>query len=387
MATSERAVRRGTLAIIYVAFIALGLPDTVLGAVWPAVRLDFGLPLSAGGQPLLLMTAGAAAASLATPRLLERFGTGAILSGSTLLAAAALFGNALAPAWWPMLVAAVVAGLGAGAIDTALNGYVARHHTARQMNWLHGCWGIGASLGPLVASFALRSTGSWRHGYAWLGAAELALALLFFATLGWWQAGGRAAAPERAPVTSTSSAVAGVVLFGVYGGLEASIGLWSASYLVATRGASLADAGAAVGVYWGGLTAGRLLLGLFSTGQVALPIARGGLIAVFPGLGVLAFPQLPYGVLVAALALLGMALGPVYPTFMHDTPRRHGDRLGARLVGYQVAACSIGIAVLPWAVGLLLPAITIARLPLLLAGLATVALVLERLRRSEPRRR
>jgi fucose permease len=378
--TSDAPVRRKTLAIVYVAFMALGLPDTVLGAVWPVVRLDFSLPVAAGGQPLLLTTAGAAAASLATTRLLERFGTGAVLTGSTLIAATALLLNAIAPGWWMMLIAAVVAGLGAGAIDTALNGYVARHHSARQMNWLHGCWGIGASLGPLVAAFALRTTGSWRHAYASLGAAELALALLFFATLAWWQDGPAPLSPAREAVTTPPSAIAGVLLFAVYGGLEASIGLWSASYLVATRGATAAEAGAAVAIYWGGLTAGRLVLGVFSSGHAALGIARGGLMAVFPGLAVLAFPQLPWWLVLVALALLGMALGPVYPTFMHDTPRRHGDRLGSRLVGYQVAACSVGIAVLPWAMGLLFRG-SIAHLPILLAVLAAIAVLLERLRR------
>ena len=187
---------------------------------------------------------------------------------------------------------------------------------------------------------------------------------------------------RRRPPPSLAGARASVALFAVYGSLEASIGLWSASFLVGTRGATAATAGAAVALYWGGLTAGRLVLGAFATGGAELRIVRAGLWAVFPGLLVFSLPQLPLPVSMAVLALLGAALGPIYPTVMHDTPRRFGDTLGRRLVGYQVAACSIGIAVIPWTVGVVLRSTTMALLPALLAGLAVLALLLERARRQ-----
>ena len=378
---------RALLAVIYVAFIGLGLPDTILGAVWPAVRRDFGLPLDSAGQAVLLATAGVALSSLATGRLLERFGTGVVLVVSSLLAATALTMNALAPGWWFMLVAAFVAGLGGGAVDTALNGFVARHYAARHMNWLHASWGIGGTAGPLIAAVALREAGSWRLAYGVLGAAEVTLALLFVLTLSWWREG-RPAAPAGpgailpgAPPPSTRGARSSVALFAVYGSLEASIGLWCASFLVATRGATPATAGAAAAVYWGGLTGGRLLIGMFTGGGNELRIVRAGLWAVFPALVALSIPQLPLSVAIGALAILGACLGPIYPTVMHDTPRRFGDTLARRLVGYQVAACSVGIAVIPWMVGLVVRSTTMALLPLLLATLATVALILERARR------
>ena len=327
-----------------------------------------------------------ALSSLATARLLERFGTGAVLVASSLLAATALTMNALAPGWWFMLLAAVVAGLGGGAVDTALNGFVARHYGARHMNWLHGSWGIGGTLGPLVAAAAMGQGGSWRHAYGMLAGAELALSLLFVATLPAWRegpthAGATGEASAAGAPASHAGARASVALFAVYGSLEASVGLWSASYLVATRGVTPATAGAAVALYWGGLTAGRLVLGLFATGGTELRIVRAGLWAVFPAVAIFSLPQLPLGVSMGALALLGAALGPIYPTVMHDTPRRFGDTLGRRLVGYQVAACSVGIAVVPWLVGVALRSTTMTLLPALLAVLATGALLLERARR------
>jgi fucose permease len=377
---------RGLLPVIYIAFVGLGLPDTILGAVWPAVRRDFALPLDAAGQAVLITTAGIALSSLTTARLLDRFGTGAVLAASSLLAATALALNALAPGWWFMLLAAVVAGLGGGAVDTALNGFVARHYGARHMNWLHGSWGIGATLGPLVAALAMGQGRSWRHAYGLLAAAELALTLLFIATLPRWR---ERQAPRPATTAagadappSSRGARASVALFAVYGSLEASIGLWSASYLVATRAATPATAGAAVAFYWGGLTGGRLVLGLFATGGAELRIVRAGLWTVFPAALVVAIPQLPLGVAMVALALLGAALGPIYPTVMHDTPHRFGDTLGRRLVGYQVAACSVGIAVIPWLVGMVLRSTTMAVLPVVLAALAAGALLLERARRG-----
>jgi fucose permease len=445
---------RALLGVIYIAFVGLGLPDTVLGSAWPAVRREFALPLDAAGSAVLLATAGVAVSSLATARLLARYGTGRVLVGSSLLAGAALVMNGLSPGWWLMLAAAVVAGLGGGAVDTALNGFVARHYGARHMNWLHGSWGIGGTLGPLVAAMMMAQTGSWRPAYLLLASAELALTVLFMITLPAWReepaaapasldataptaiapasattpaatpassdataptaiapasattpgaaAAARAAAlptapaapgpatadalptapgAATAPAATPRAARASVAMYAVYGGLESSIGLWSASYLVATRQATPATAGAAAAMYWGGLTAGRLVLGFFTTGGAELRVVRAGLTAVLPALVILAIPQTPLPLVIAALVVLGAALGPVYPTVMHDTPHRFGDTLGRRLVGYQVAACSIGIAVIPWAIGALLRSVAPALLPLPLAGLAIAALWLERARR------
>ena len=391
MLSTARPQPPALLAVIYIAFVGLGLPDTILGAVWPAVRRDFDLPLDAAGQAILLATAGVALSSLATGRLLQRTGSGPVLVASSLLAATALTMNALAPGWWLMLAAAFVAGLGGGAVDTALNAFVARHYAARHMNWLHGSWGIGATAGPMVAALAMREGGSWRHAYGLLGAAEVVLGVLFLATLAWWRESGPTPAetpadlPGGSALPSGRGAAASVALFASYGSLEASIGLWSASYLHATRGVSSATASAAAAVYWGGLTAGRLLIGSFATGGAELRIVRAGLWTVFPALILFSIPQLPVPASFGALAILGAALGPIYPTLMHDTPRRFGDTLGPRLVGYQVAACSIGIAVIPWLVGLAVRSTTMTLLPLLLAALTTTTLLLERARRSPGR--
>ncbi|MBC8132511.1 MAG: MFS transporter [Deltaproteobacteria bacterium] len=389
------------MAIIYIAFVGLGLPDTVLGAVWPSVQSQFDLPLDAAGQAVLLTMLGVTASSLMTGRLIERFGTGAILVASSLLASSALFANAGAPGWAFMLVAAVAAGLAGGAIDTALNAFVARNYSARHMNWLHGFWGVGATLGPLLAALALRQTGTWRTAYAILGGVEFALGILFVVTLPRWRAASGSALGKGTDVNApasgnaaaaafplgrpslTRAARAGVGLFGIYGALEASIGLWSASFLVATRGVTPAAAGAAVAVYWGGLTAGRLLLGILATTGNELRLVRAGLWTVFPSLLILSITSLPFAFAVIALGVLGAALGPIYPTLMHDTPRRFGQDAATRLVGYQVAACSAGVATLPWLVGITARATAVSLLPLCLAVLAGLALALEQARRRQ----
>lgn len=402
------------LTIIYVAFVGLGLPDTVLGAVWPAVRAHFGLPLDAAGQAVLLTMAAVTASSLATGRLIERAGTGLVLVVSCLLAAGALVMNAVAPSWSFMLGTASLGGLAGGAIDTSLNGYVARHYSARHMNWLHAFWGVGATIGPLTAAMAMQQAGSWRYAYAMLGAAEFLLGALFLATLPLWKEPTRArplaepgpgpeaesntsdsgaptdatgAPPGLAPATRAASprltpaARASVLFFAAYGAIEASIGLWSASFLVATRQVSPAGAGAAVAVYWGGLTGGRLLLGALASGGSELRLVRAGLWTVFPALLVIAMGWLPVSLTIVTLGLLGAALGPIYPTLMHDTAVRYGHVASVRLVGYQVAACSVGVAILPWLVGLVTRSTSIVFFPACVAVLATGAVALERWRR------
>jgi fucose permease len=376
------------LWLSYVGFVSLGLPDTVLGAAWPAVRAELGLPLDAAGAALLVTTLGVVLSSALSARLRRHLGTGYVLLGSTLLAAGALLGMGLSSRLAEVLAAAFVAGLGGGAIDASLNDYVAREHSARHLSWLHACWGVGASSAPLVVALVLARGGSWRLAYFALATAEVLLALSFLRTLALWRsAAGQPLPSEPAPPTelgTTGAARASIALFYAYGGLEVSAGLWASSLLTETRHATPAEASAGVGLFWAALTAGRVVAGLVADRLGALHVLRAAVHCALLAALLLAVPSTPPWLFTAALASLGFALAPVYPLAMHDTPRRFGDS-GSRIVGYQVAAASLGMATLPWLLGVVAAHTSLTLLPGLLALLALTLIGLERARRATVR--
>jgi fucose permease len=299
------------LALSYVGFISLGLPDGVLGAAWPAMRAELGLPLDGAGQALLLATAGTILSSLLSGRLLGRLATGTVLAGSTALAAVALLLYARAPSWPFVLGAAVLAGFGGGAVDAALNGFVARHYGVWHMNWLHGFWAVGATIGPLTVAVALGGGRSWRAAYLALFLIEATLALAFVFTRPLWRnepdPPGATASGPRAPEARrlTPAMRASVLAFFVYTGVEAGIGLWRSSLLVITRGVSPPLASLVLSGYWGMLMAGRFLLGALAEwiGPARL-LSRCCWTAV-GALLVASVPGLPLVVMVAALGSPG----------------------------------------------------------------------------------
>lgn len=380
---SSRSRALWLLVLSYAGFVSLGLPDTVLGAAWPAMRAALGLPVDAAGAAVLVTTAGVVVSSTSSWRVRVRWGTAAVLVSSTVLAALALFGSAAAPSFAFVLLAAAVAGLGGGAIDACLNDYVAKHHSARHMNWLHASWGVGAATAPAVVSAVLAIGASWRLAYAILGAVELVLVAAFWATRHYWRSDAVDSASARAAqAPSAWPRRASVLMFYFYGGLEAGAGLWASTLLTETRGTSRAFAGAAVAVYWGALCAGRFVAGARADAWDPARVLRVSVsVALLAVIG-LAIPNTPPWFVVATLAALGFALAAVYPLTMHDTPRRFGAEDGSRLVGYQVAAASLGVATLPWAIGAIAAATALSGLPALLCVLAAAVVWLEHARRS-----
>ena len=389
MSSKGDAVSRTRLLLVlaYLGFVSLGVPDIVLGAAWPAIRGEFGLPLDAAGAAVLLTTCGVVLSSAASARIRAQLGTGAVLIASTALASLALLLSAGAARWSHLLAAAALAGLGGGAIDATLNDHVARRHSARHMNWLHAFWGVGAAIAPLVVSSALALGASWRTAYIALGCGEALLGLSFVATRGLW------ADSPPVPTTAPSAPLAhadaamraSVLMFFCYGGLEAGVGLWITTLLTTTRGSSQASASAAVAIYWGALCAGRFVIGMVAdrlgSERVLAAAVRLALIAALA----LVWRGTPAWFVCLVLAALGAALAPIYPLAMHATPRQFGAELGTRLVGYQVAAASLGVASLPWLLGALSRTLSIAWLPPALAVLALAVVLLERARRESRR--
>ena len=355
--------RRLLLVIAYVGFVSLGLPDTLIGVAWPSVRGTFVLDQSA----IAWIFAGAGCAyflsSFFVGALLRSLGTGLLLAGSSGLVALSAFGYGLAPVWALFAACAVLHGLGSGAIDAGLNHYAAHHFSVRHMNWLHACWSLGATLGPLIMTGAIASAGAWRAGYLIVGAILLSLALLFAATRGRWDAPAKLPgeeATEESPEPGAGMRDAlrhplirvQVALFFCYTGLEATVGQWSFTLLTESRDVRPESAGLWVTIYWGSIGAGRVLLGTIADRIGIDRLLRFSTLTAL--LGTVLFAWSPSETVAAAsLCLTGLGLAAIYPSLMTRTPQRLGRALSAHAIGLQVSAATVGIAVLPSLAGFL----------------------------------
>lgn len=369
------------IALAYLAFVALGLPDGMPGAGWPLLAPDYRLAPSALGAWLAAAFAGYVASGLAAGAIMARVGVGRLLTISVALTAAAALGQAARPPWPGLLALALLSGLGAGAVDTAMNLVVARRFGPRQVNWLHACWGIGATAGPLALGLLLAWGAAWPAGFAAIGVALALLALAFAATWRRWAAKAEPAEPPsswrqamRLPTTR-----AGIPAFFLYTGVEAAAGQWAASVLVA-RGWGAAEASTAAAAFWGALTIGRIAAGTIATRVAAPLLPRAG--AVTAALAIGAFASGPGPFDAAALALAGFALAPIYPTLMALTPARTGAA-APHAIGVQVAAAMAGGLLLPALAGALADRFGIPAVPVLVAAAAAMLILL--IRRLTPR--
>lgn len=344
------------IALAYVGFVSLGLPDAVIGVAWPSVRDSFGLRQSAVGLVFVASGFGYFLSSVFSGRLTHALGIGTLLAASTGLVAAAMFGFAAAPAWALFVGCAVLHGLGSGAIDAGLNSYAAHHLSARHMNWLHACYCFGAMLGPLLMTAVITSGRPYAAGYAAVGGVMLVLSAVFVATRPRWggaSAAGHADGPRagmrdaaRHPAVLLSMAV-----FFLYTGLEVALSQWAFTVLTESRGVAAGTAGVAVGVYWASIGIGRVVFGVVADRVGIDRLLRCCLLAAAAGAGLFAAP-LPAGAAFAGLVLAGFGLAPVYPCLMTRTPQRLGTAISAHAVGFQVGAAMIGAAAVPGALGL-----------------------------------
>jgi len=362
--------RSTLLALLaFLAFISLGLPDGLLGVSWPSMRLAFGVPLDALGTLVVFQTLGYLTSSSLSGRILRVLPIGGVLALSTLAAALALLGFALATHWPLLLACGFVAGLAGGAIDAGLNAYGARHFSARVLNWLHAFFGVGTTLGPLIVTAVLTSGAAWRWSYVIVGSAQLLLAATFFVTRARWAdvpigAGGparptvaaRARDTLRRPIVWLTMAT-----FFVYAGSEFVVAQWSFTLLTLHRGESVATGGLLVSLYWGSLMVGRVLFGIVAD---RVPLVR-TLTACLAAsvVGALLFWLEPTRSLsFLGLMLIGAAFAPVFASLIVLTPRWVGHAHADNAIGFQIAAAGLGAASLTAAVGVVAEA----------AGLATI---------------
>lgn len=363
------------LIIIYIAFISLGLPDSMLGAAWPVMQGELGLPLAGAGLVSMIVSGSTIISSLFSGVLIRRMGTGKLTLVSVLMTALALLGYSFSQNYLWLCIIAFPLGLGAGAVDAALNDFVARNFAARHMNWLHSFWGVGATTGPLIMAFMLNQTGRWQMGYRTVAIVQFTLVAILAISLPLWRRFPTPPSPQTATGRGKRQRIRGMtpnlVAFFAYCAVEASTGLWAASFLVEQRGFSSVLAAGGASAYYLGITLGRFLNGFLSSHFDAKNLVRGGQAMILLGISLLFLP-LPI-LSLAGLMIIGLGCAPIYPTLLHETPRRFGAENSASLMGIQMATAYVGLTLMPPLLGLTVDRFGLQLYPL---GLLLLALML-----------
>jgi fucose permease len=347
------------LAVIYLSFISLGLPDSLLGAAWPSMYGGLGVPVSCAGIISMIISGGTIVSSLQSDRLTRRFGAGRVTAVSVAMTAAALFGFSVSGRFWMLCLWAVPYGLGAGSVDAALNNYVALHYASRHMSWLHCMWGVGASLGPYIIGRILSGGGHWSGGYRTVAVLQIGLTAILLLSLPLWrgpagggEGGGETARPlSLREILSIPKARASMATFFAYCALESTASLWSSSYLTLCRGVPAETAAGCAGLFFIGITAGRALSGFLTYKLNDRQMVRlgQGIIA----LGVIA-AALPLGApaALAGLLLIGLGCAPIYPSVIHATPDHFGAARSQAVIGVEMASAYVGTCLMPPLFGL-----------------------------------
>ena len=355
------------LVIIYLSFISLGLPDSLLGSAWPTMVNDLSAPLWGAGLISMTVSLCTIISSVNSTRLIRRFGTGRLTALSGLLTATALLGMSFAPHYVFLLLLAIPLGLGAGAVDAAINNYVALHCSATHMNWLHCFWGVGTVISPYVMSAALSSGMKWTAGYRAVSVMQFALAGVLLMTLNLW-GGEKAKEEERSAkvlsirqVLALPGAKQGLFGFTCYCAVESTFMLWSATYLVMARGLDAAAAASMGGLFFIGMTVGRGVSGFIAMKLCPKQMVRLGQVMMVLGALLLFVP----GQNIAVFGLLFMGLGctPVYPNIVQDTPRNYGAENSQAVIGVQMAFAYVGSLCMPTVFGWIAEAVGYGALP------------------------
>lgn len=366
---------KALLGVIYLAFVSLGLPDGLLGAAWPAMHEGIGASVSLAGVISVVICLGTIVSSLLTDRLVRRMGTGRLTAASVALTAIALFGFSTCTAFWQLLLWSLPYGLGAGAVDAALNAYVATHYAARHMNWLHCCWGIGAAGGPVVMSWQMASAAGWPGGYRVVGILQVALVAALFLSLPLWHdrasAAGRGekhVARSRRELVSLPGVKLAMAGFLCYCALESSCGLWVSTFLVLGHGVSAQAAALLASLFYAGITVGRFFSGVLTLRLNGQQLLRLGEAIIAVGLVTLILSPTELG-LGVGLALVGLGCAPIYPQMIQLTPERFGSENAQPLMGLQMACAYVGSMAFPPLMGLLVEKVSPLLLPVAAVGL------------------
>lgn len=374
------------LAIIYLSFISLGLPDSVLGSAWPSIYPEFGVPISYAGIISMIISVGTIISSLQSDRLTKSLGTGKLTALSVATTAIALFGFSTSHSFVALCLWAIPYGLGAGSVDAALNNYVALHYASRHMSWLHCMWGIGASAGPYIMGFTLSLGQEWNKGYFYISIIQIVLTLILIFSLPLWknrpvledEATGEAietkvlSLPE---ILQLPGAKAVMIAFFCYCALEQTAGLWASSYLVLHHGIDAQTAANYASLFYLGITAGRAISGFITMKLNDKQMIRLGCGIIFIGI-VLLFLPIGGNVTLLGLIVVGLGCAPVYPCIIHSTPDHFGADKSQAIVGVQMASAYVGSCIAPPIFGLIANHISIKLYPVYLMAILVLMFVM-----------
>lgn len=376
------------LAIIYLAFISLGLPDALLGAAWPSMYPQFDVPVSYAGIISMIIALGTVVSSLQSDRLTKKLGTGKVTALSVLMTALALFGFATSHSFGMLCLWAIPYGLGAGSVDASLNNYVALHYESRHMSWLHCMWGIGASAGPYIMGYALTEGWGWNSGYHIIAVLQIVLTAILLCSLPLWKQrpaevlqDGKVQnvkALSIREVLQLAGAREILVCFFCYCALEQTTGLWASSYLTLHKGVSADTAASFASMFYLGITVGRALSGFLTMKLNDVQMIRLGEVII--GIGVLVM-LLPFGqrLSLTGLILIGLGCAPVYPCVIHSTPAHFGADKSQAIIGIQMACAYVGTCLMPPVFGLIANHITVALLPVYLLIILVLMVIMHEL--------
>ncbi|MBO5034942.1 MAG: MFS transporter [Oscillospiraceae bacterium] len=376
------------LAVIYLSFISLGLPDSLLGAAWPSMYGTLHVPISWAGIISMIIAVGTILSSLQSDRLTKRLGTGKVTAISVGMTAAALMGFSISRSFWMLCLWAVPYGLGAGSVDAALNNYVALHYTSRHMSWLHCMWGLGATAGPYVMGYALTGGQGWGMGYRYISLLQIVLTAVLVVSLPLWKSTGTGPETETdarplslREIVAIPGAKEIMVTFFCYCALEQTAILWASSYLNLHKGLPAETAAGYAGLFFIGITTGRFLSGFLTMKLSDSRMIRLGQGLIGVGIAALLLPLPLHGTL-AGLAMIGLGCAPIYPCVIHSTPYHFGPDRSQAVIGVEMASAYVGTCLMPPLYGLLAGWFGPVLLPVyLLAILALMILMHETLLR------
>lgn len=383
------------LAIIYISFISLGLPDGLLGAAWPKMYSEMAVPVSYAGIVSMIIAVGTVVSSLASDRLTRKLGTGGVTAISVAMTAFALFGFSFSGSFAALCLWAIPYGLGAGSVDAALNNYVALHYKSRHMSWLHCFWGLGASAGPYIMSWCLMGGKAWNIGYQMVGMIQVVLTAVLFISLPLWKG-----AVHKDKISDNSKEsndedsfsgrhygindvirIPGVVqimlAFFAYSALEQTAGLWAASYFVLDKGIASEIAAKWGSLFFVGITVGRFFSGFVTMKLNDTQMVKLGQAVCAVGIIVLALGTNDY-VMLAGMLLIGLGCAPIYPSIIHATPEFFGRKYSQAVIGLEMASAYAGTCLMPPVFGIIAGHISIGLLPVFLGAILVLMWILFR---------
>ena len=367
------------LLIIYISFISLGLPDSLLGAAWPAMQVQMQVPVSWMGPAFLTISAATVFSTLMVDRVTAKIGTGRVTACSVALTAIAVLGFAFTKNYWMLFLWASPYGLGAGSVDACLNNYVALHYSGKHMSWLHCMWGLGATVGPYIMGYALGIGKTWGHGYLYIGIFQCILTVCLFASIPLWNKASQNSAGEDVPckplplrqILRLPKVKSVFLAFFCYCAVEQTLGQWAASYFYGYLHLTKDMSASLAGLYFMGITVGRAINGFLTVGLSDKTLVRAGVIGMILGLACMLLPLGLWGAVVGVV-LVGLGSAPVFPCILHATPQLFGAEHSQSLIGVEMACAYVGMCLMPLAYGTFAGWVGIWTLPVVLLAVTIV---------------